>query len=110
MRYRDIQPTASRRFRLPATRPILAQIEIDPADWHRIEQFSEDNCDTEIVAHAQHQPASPSIEVFSSVHSAKPLAFGTHHSEPSWADPITDRSFTHDYLPIFPGRRRSRPA
>jgi hypothetical protein len=48
MRYRDIQPTAS-RFRLPASHPVLAQLDIEPADWHRFEQLSEDNHDTEIV-------------------------------------------------------------
>ena len=51
MKYRDIQPTVSHRFRLPASHPVLAQIEIEPADWHRFEQLSEDNPDTEIVGH-----------------------------------------------------------
>jgi hypothetical protein len=51
MRYRHIQPATSQRFRLPATRPVFAQIEIDEADWHRFEQLAEDNQDTEIIGH-----------------------------------------------------------
>ena len=34
MRYRDIKSTASSRFRLPASHPILAEITIDPAHWY----------------------------------------------------------------------------
>jgi hypothetical protein len=51
MRYRDIEPTTSRRFRLPPSHPILAEISIEPADQHRFEQLSEDNPDVEIVGH-----------------------------------------------------------
>ena len=51
MKYRDIQPTPSHRFRLPASHPILAAISIDPADWFRLEQLDADNPATRILGH-----------------------------------------------------------
>lgn len=51
MRYRDIQPTASHRFRLPTSHPILAEIDIDPADWCNFQRLNEDNPATHIVGH-----------------------------------------------------------
>ena len=49
MRYRDIESTASSRFRLPASHPILAEITIDPAHWYDFERLDADNLATRIV-------------------------------------------------------------
>jgi hypothetical protein len=49
MKYSDIHQNY--RFRLPKIHPVLAEIEIDQEDWHRFEQLSDDNRDTEIVGH-----------------------------------------------------------
>jgi hypothetical protein len=51
MRYRDIQPTASNRFRLPPSHPILAEIVIDPVDWVQFERLNDDNPAARILGH-----------------------------------------------------------
>lgn len=50
MRYRDVA-SASERFRLPASHPVLAQVDIDPAEWFRLEQLDADNPGTQIIGH-----------------------------------------------------------
>lgn len=49
MRYHEIQP--SKRFRLPDSHPVLAEIEIDPAEWYDFQRLDADNPDTRIVGH-----------------------------------------------------------
>ena len=49
MRYRDI--TQASRFRLPATHPILAQIVIDPVNWHDLQRLDADDLTIHIVGH-----------------------------------------------------------
>jgi hypothetical protein len=51
MRYSDIEPTATERFRLPISHPILAEVIIDPADWYRFQNLNEDTPATRIVGH-----------------------------------------------------------
>jgi hypothetical protein len=51
MRYRDIEPTASSRFRLPASHPFLIEISIDPADWFDFERLFADEPATRILGH-----------------------------------------------------------
>lgn len=51
MRYSDIEPTISKRFRLPTSHPILTQIEIDPADWYRFERLAENTPEIRIITH-----------------------------------------------------------
>jgi hypothetical protein len=51
MRYCDIQPTASHRFRLPTSHPILAEIGIDPADWHDFQRLFADDPVIHILGH-----------------------------------------------------------
>jgi hypothetical protein len=51
MRYRDIQPTVSHRFLLPTSHPVLAEINIDPADWYDFQRLDADNPATHIVGH-----------------------------------------------------------
>ena len=38
MRYRDITADVDDRFRLPASHPILAEVDIEPADWFQFEK------------------------------------------------------------------------
>jgi hypothetical protein len=51
MRYREIEPTSSNRFRLPSSHPILAEVHIDPVDWYRFETLNDDTPATRIVGH-----------------------------------------------------------
>jgi hypothetical protein len=51
MRYRDITPRGSDRFRLPASHPILAEITLNPADWSRFQQLYSDDPATRILGH-----------------------------------------------------------
>jgi hypothetical protein len=51
MKYRDIQPTATHRFRLPTSHPVLAEVDIEPADWFDFHRLNEDNPATQIVGH-----------------------------------------------------------
>jgi hypothetical protein len=39
------------RFRLPPSHPILAQVDIEPADWFQFERLDADNPTTHIVGH-----------------------------------------------------------
>ncbi len=48
MKYREI---TSDRFRLPPSHPILAVVDIDPADWHQFERLDADNPATRILGH-----------------------------------------------------------
>ena len=49
MRYRDIEPTANKRFRLSPSHPVLAEITINAEDFHRFEQLGENHPETKIV-------------------------------------------------------------
>jgi hypothetical protein len=51
MRYRDIQSTANHRFHLPVSHPVLAEVDIEPADWHDFHRLDADNPATHIVGH-----------------------------------------------------------
>jgi hypothetical protein len=51
MRYRDITADVDDRFRLPASHPILAEVDIEPADWFQFERLDGDNPATRIVGH-----------------------------------------------------------
>ena len=48
MRYHDIEP-ANTRFRMPESHQILAEITIDPADWHNFERLNDDTPATRIL-------------------------------------------------------------
>ena len=61
MRYRDI--TQANRFRLPATHPILAEIVIDPANWHDLQRLDDDNPATQIVGHSAPQDGQMTVHV-----------------------------------------------
>jgi hypothetical protein len=50
MRYDEIQPTPA-RFRLPTSHPVLAQVEIDPADWYDFQRLDADNPATHVLDH-----------------------------------------------------------
>lgn len=62
MRYRDIKPTANRRFRLPQSHPVLATITVNAVDFHRFEQLDENHPETKIIKHDQ--PNDGMITVF----------------------------------------------
>jgi hypothetical protein len=47
----NIEPTTRKRLRLPPSHPILAQITIDPADWHQLQQLDDANPTTQIIGH-----------------------------------------------------------
>jgi hypothetical protein len=60
MKYREI---TSDRFRLPVSHPILARIEIDPADWYDFQRLNEDNPATRIVGHDAPQDGQMTVYV-----------------------------------------------
>lgn len=62
MRYRDIEPTISTRFRLPSGYPVLATLTIDTANWGHLQRLNADNEDTHIVGHDP--PRGGKITVF----------------------------------------------
>ena len=62
MRYRDIKPTANKRFRLPPSHPVLAEITISAIDLHRFEQLNENHPETKIVG--RDDPEDGMITVF----------------------------------------------
>jgi hypothetical protein len=47
----DTEPTTRKWHRLPPSHQILAQIMIDPADWHQLQQLDAANPATQIVGH-----------------------------------------------------------
>jgi hypothetical protein len=51
MRYHDIQSTVSNRFRVPPSHPVLAQVNIEPADRFQFERLNADSPVTHIVGH-----------------------------------------------------------
>jgi hypothetical protein len=51
MRYREITADPSNRFQLPSSHPVLAQVDIEPADWHDFHRLDADNPATHIVGH-----------------------------------------------------------
>lgn len=63
MRYSDIEPTVSRRFRLPTSHPILTAINIDPANWYRFQNLNEDTPATKIVGYDEPQDGLMTIHV-----------------------------------------------
>ena len=63
MKYRDIEPTISTRFRLPSGYPVLAEITIEPADWFRFEQLVGDTEDTRIIGHDDPQDGWLTVHV-----------------------------------------------
>ena len=48
MKYRDI---STDRFRLPSSHPYLAEIVIDPVNWHDLQRFDADDLTIHIVGH-----------------------------------------------------------
>jgi hypothetical protein len=62
MKYLDIEPTVSRRFRLPESHPVLAEITISTFDLHRFEQLDENHPETKIVG--RDEPEDGMITVF----------------------------------------------
>ena len=62
VRYRDIERPVSRRFQLPKSHPVLAEITISAFDLHRFEQLDENHPETRIVGHDD--PKDGMITVF----------------------------------------------
>jgi len=48
MRYRDL---ARDGFRLPSSHPVLAQLDIEPADWFKFERMIDENPATRLLGH-----------------------------------------------------------
>jgi hypothetical protein len=48
MKYREI---TSNRFRLPSSHPVLALVDVEPADWHDFQRLDADSPVTHIVGH-----------------------------------------------------------
>jgi hypothetical protein len=63
MRYRDITPRGSDRFRLPASHPILAKITLDPADWYRFQQLYIDNPAIRILGHNDQEDGAVIVHI-----------------------------------------------
>jgi hypothetical protein len=51
MRYREITADVGDRFQLPPSHPLLATIDIDPADWYDFQRLGAGNPATHIVGH-----------------------------------------------------------
>jgi hypothetical protein len=49
MKYRDV--TASDRFRLSASHPLLAEVIIDPVNWDYLQRLNDDNPAIRILGH-----------------------------------------------------------
>jgi hypothetical protein len=47
----DIISTAGGRFQLPPSHPYLTEIDLDPVNWDRLQQMTDDNPATQIVGH-----------------------------------------------------------
>jgi hypothetical protein len=63
MRFRDIEPTISTRFRLPSGYPVLAEIVIESSDWFRFEQLVGHTEDTRIIGHDDPQDGWLTVHV-----------------------------------------------
>lgn len=50
MKYIEIE-LDGKTFRLPASHPHLLELQIDPGDWHRFNQFAEDDPTFRIIGH-----------------------------------------------------------
>ena len=51
MRYADIADVGTKRFRLPSSHPVLAEIAIDPVHWHDLQRLDVDDLTIHIVGH-----------------------------------------------------------
>ena len=51
MKYRDITADVSSRFQLPPSHPYLAELAIDPVNWHDFQRLFADEPATRILGH-----------------------------------------------------------
>ena len=51
MRYHDITDDVSNRFQLTSSHPYLAEITIDPVNWHDLQRLDADDLTIHIVGH-----------------------------------------------------------
>jgi hypothetical protein len=51
MRYRDIIADVGDRFQLPSSHPYLAEIVIDPVNWHDLQRLDANDLTIHIVCH-----------------------------------------------------------
>ena len=49
MRYRDVTPNPSNRFRLPEGYPVLAEVNLDPVNWFEFERHFANTEVTKII-------------------------------------------------------------
>lgn len=50
MKYIEIE-SHGKSYSLPASHPHLLELQIDPADWHRFNQFADDDPTYRIIGH-----------------------------------------------------------
>ena len=71
MRYADIADAGAKRFRLPSSHPILAEITIDPVHWHDLQRLDADDLTIHIVGHDEPQNGKMVVYVACASHAVR---------------------------------------